>query len=89
MERLTAVAGCEEVVFEDLTTPAEMAKTAAGLAVEAAAREVHFARCRDYVWTRLTGKRRKIDVLFRVKRASETGKKKNFLVAEESIRSAG
>jgi hypothetical protein len=89
MARLTAVPDCEEVLFEDSNTPAQMAKTVAGFAVEIAAREAHFARCRDYVWTRLTGKRRKIDVLFRVRNASEAGKKRNFLVAEENIRSFG
>jgi hypothetical protein len=67
MERLTAAPDCEEVVFESPQTPAQMAKTAAGFAVEVAAREARFAHCRGFAWARLSGKRRKIDVLFRVK----------------------
>ena len=71
MERLTAVPDCEEVVFENPQTPAQMAKTTAGFAVEIGAREARFAQCREYVWSRLAGKRRKIDVLFRVKITAE------------------
>jgi hypothetical protein len=35
------------------------------LAIEAGARKASFAECRDYLWTRLIGSRRTIDVLFR------------------------
>lgn len=89
MERLTTVPDCEEVVFEDANSPVQMANMVAGFAVEVAAREANFAHCRDFVWTRLSGKRRKIDVLFRVKNAVEAGRKRNFLVPEESIRYFG
>jgi len=89
MRRLTTVHGCEEVVFDDPNSPVEMANMVAGFAVEVAAREATFTQCREYAWTRLTGKRRKIDVLFRVKNMAETGKKRNFLVPMENIRSFG
>jgi len=65
MARLTAVPDCDEVVLEDPQTPKQMANTLGGFAVEVAAREASFAHCRNYIWTRLLGKRRKIDVLFR------------------------
>ena len=89
MERLTASPECEEVVFENPQTPAQMAKTVAGFAVELAAREARFAHCREYVWTRLSGKRRKIDVLFGVKSGAEAGPRREFAVAEERVRSLG
>jgi len=89
MGRLTTVPGCEEVVFEDPDTPAQMAKMVAGFAVEISASEARFAQCREYAWTRLSGKKRKIDVLFRVKSASQTVKNRNFIVANENIRSFG
>jgi len=74
--RLTAVTRCEEVVVNDPQTPAQMGRTVAGLTVEIGAREVRFSRCRDYVWTRLTGKRRMIDVLFRIKCEQNSGREK-------------
>ncbi|MGP8258704.1 MAG: hypothetical protein ACLQM6_01995 [Acidobacteriaceae bacterium] len=89
MGRLTTVPDCEEVVFDNPNSPVEMANVVAGFAVEVAAREASFAQCREYAWTRLLGKRRKIDVLFRVKNATETAKKRNFLVPQESMRSFG
>jgi hypothetical protein len=67
MERLTAMPRFEQVAFEDPKTPAQMGKTIGGLAVEVGVREARFAHCRDYVWTRLSGKRQTIDVLFRIK----------------------
>jgi hypothetical protein len=67
MDRLTAVPRFEEVVFEDPKSPLQMGKTIGGLAVEIGVREASFAHCRDYVWTRLAGKRRTLDVLFRIK----------------------
>jgi hypothetical protein len=44
-----------------------MGKTVGGFAVEVGAGEARFAHCRDYAWTRLSGKRRTIDLLFRIK----------------------
>lgn len=67
MERLTSVPTFEEVVFDDPKTPTQMGKTVGGFAVEVGAREVRFANCRDYVWTRLSGKRQTVDLLFRIK----------------------
>jgi hypothetical protein len=89
MERLTAAPDCEEVVFENPQTSAQMAKTVAGFAVEVAAREARFAQCREYVWARLSGKRRKIDVLFRVKSWTAVGPQRDFASAQDRPRSLG
>jgi len=70
MERIATASDCEEVVFEDSHTNTQMAKTVAGFAVEVGAREARFARCRDYIWTRLLGRRQRIDVLFRIARTA-------------------
>jgi hypothetical protein len=84
MERLAIVPRCE-VVYEDRKTPLQMGKTIGGLAVEVGAREVRFSHCRDYAWTRLSGKRVTLDVLFRIKgEQGATGDKSSV-----SVRSAG
>jgi hypothetical protein len=64
--RLRRAAACDEIVWEGSESPAQMANTTGRFAVEVGARSARFTRCRDLVWTRLTGKRRKIDLLFRV-----------------------
>jgi hypothetical protein len=65
MRHLTHDSECEEIVFGDGHTAAEMATNVAGFALEVAAREARFAHCRNYVWTRLYGKRKRLDVLFK------------------------
>ena len=45
----------------------QMARTLGGFAVEVQAIEASFTFCRNYIWVRLSGKRRKIDVLFRAR----------------------
>jgi hypothetical protein len=71
LTRLTAIPDCIETVFEDSLTPAQMANNLAGAAVDISVREATFAHSRNLVWVRLTGKRRKVDVLFRGKIDSE------------------
>lgn len=65
MARLTVVPEFHEVVYNEPQTPKQMANTVAGLAIEAVARKASFVQCRNYFWTRLIGRRRTIDVLFR------------------------
>ena len=67
IQRLASVPAVEEVVFDDLKTPAQMGKTVGGFAVEVGAQDVRFTHCQDYAWTRLTGKRKTVDLLFRIK----------------------
>jgi len=66
VELLSMVPRFEQIVVEDPRTSAQMGKTVGGLAVEIGLQEARFTRCRDYVWTRLVGKRTTIDVLFRI-----------------------
>lgn len=85
MARLTMGPDCEEVVYDDQLTPIQMANSLGRLAVEIAAREARFVNCRDYIWTRLSGKRRRVDVLFRVRRITETVKSEKFVFEDENI----
>jgi len=80
MTRLTGVPDYEEIVFEQLMTPGQMANSLGALALEVGAREASFATCRDYIWTRLSGKRRRVDVLFRAGRRMEAGQNEKFFV---------
>ena len=64
MDRVTFPPDYEEVVAEKPGTPAQMAKTLGGVALEVTARAAAFVQCRSWVWARVTGKRRTIDVLF-------------------------
>lgn len=84
MARLTTSPGYEEVFLDDPLTPAKMAKAVGGWAVEITAREGSFTRYRNYVWTRLSGKRRKIDLLFREGNAIEAATlRKSVLLVEK------
>jgi hypothetical protein len=89
MERLNSAPNYEEVVFDDLRPPAQMAKTVAGFAVEINAREASFAQCRNCAWIRLKGKRRTIDVIFKLKAAPEAGRRVTTALLEDSIGSLG
>jgi hypothetical protein len=89
MERLETRGECREVVFEDELTAAEMANTIGGFALEITARDVSLSRCQDYVWMRLSGKRRMIDVLFRGRRSKSARKHDTSLLFEEGIRATG
>jgi hypothetical protein len=89
MGRLTAAPDCDELAFEELMTPGQMANSLSGMAVEVAAREASFVHCRDYIWTRLTGKIRRVDVLFRVRREAEPENSENFSFQEHNIASWG
>jgi hypothetical protein len=89
MERLEAARESKEVVLEDSMTAAEMAKVVGGLALEITARDVSLSRCQDYVWMRLSGKRRMIDVLFRGRRLGIARNCDTFLASVEGIRAMG
>jgi Type II secretion system (T2SS), protein E, N-terminal domain len=72
MRHLAHDAECEEIVFDDpYYSPSQMANNVAGFALEITAREARFVHCRDFIWARLKGRRKKIDVLFRVNRAKQ------------------
>jgi hypothetical protein len=85
MNRLKATPRFEQMAFENVKTPAQIGKTVGGLAVEVGLREARFSHCRDYVWTRLLGKRQTIDVLFRINGNRIVGS--SFI--SEGVRSVG
>ena len=89
MERVTAAQDRREVVLDDSLTPAEMAKTLGGFALEVVARDASLTHCQNYLWTRLSGKRRSIDVLFQSRRSVEINKRADLWSSAEEIRSAG
>ena len=89
MERLIPVPDYEEKVFEDPRTPAQMARELGGFALDVAATEARFAQCRNYIWTRLSGKRGMIDVLFRLESASVPERRWHSGLLEEKIGSLG
>lgn len=89
MERLQLSAENREIVLKDSLTAAEKANTVGGLALEIRARDVRLSRCQEYVWMRLSGKHRMIDVLFRGKCSIAGRKCDRFVVAAEGIQAAG
>jgi hypothetical protein len=76
MDRLVPAAGYEEAIIENPGAVAQMARTLGGFAVEVSAREAGFAKCGSWVWTRLTGKRGTVDVIFALKNAAAAPPKK-------------
>jgi hypothetical protein len=89
MRHLTHDMDCEEIVFDDAYTPAEMATNVAGFALEVAAEEARFAHCRNYVWTRLYGKRKRLDVLFRAGSARHGEKTVSAALPQPRLRAIG
>lgn len=79
----------EEIVYEDQLTPMQMAEIVGGYALDVRASDAGIASCRDFVWARLSGRRRKIDILFRVRATAELGKRMTSLDAEKRIYSLG
>lgn len=89
MEYLTCAQERREVLLEEPMVPAEMANVVGRLALEVVAREANFATCQDYLWMRLSGKRRMVDVLFRTKYKNETQEYVDFVSGEEREASLG
>ncbi|MBB6145017.1 hypothetical protein HNQ77_002973 [Silvibacterium bohemicum] len=89
MDHLAVTSGCEEAVVEDPGTPTQMARTLGGYASEIAAREASFAYCRNYIWARLAGKSRRIDLLFQLKNAADVRYVKNSVILDECVGSLG
>lgn len=88
-ERLESARANREVVLEDSMTAAEMANVVGGLALEIRARDVSLSRCQNYVWMRMTGSRRSMDVLFRGRDRRAARRCDTFSVTEEEIRATG
>lgn len=55
-----------ELVCDKIASPSEMAGALRSYASEMHAEEARFGYCREYLWARLFGKERQVDILFRV-----------------------
>jgi hypothetical protein len=75
----------EEAVLSDSLSPSQMSKTMAAFAVEISATEASFAQNRSFLWARLSGRRRKVDLLFRCAGALDSEKNENFSYLRENI----
>jgi hypothetical protein len=67
MQRFLPSPGYEEAVIDQPGTPAHMGRALGGFAVETAAREVSFVACKSWIWVRMAGKRKTMDVMFALK----------------------
>lgn len=61
--------GTGEFVFDYLSSPSEMAEAVKDHLVRTGATGLRFARCREYLWVRLSGLPQSIDLLFRLEPA--------------------
>lgn len=87
MDRLTNAQNHREILLEESMMPAEMANVVGRFALEVAAREANLATCQDYLWLRLSGKRRMVDVLFRTKSQAEAQRCQDFGSGDKRVAS--
>jgi hypothetical protein len=85
IERIVPMAEYKELVVDDPGTPDKMARTLGRAAVEIGARDAAFTRQKNFVWARLTGKRGKMDVIFRMPHVVEVIEPMEFEMLEEKI----
>lgn len=65
LESIVAQKRGTEVVFDGESSPQDMAHIIRNYATQISAGGMRFATCRDYLWTRLAGRRHEMDILFR------------------------
>jgi hypothetical protein len=82
-ERNASAADYEEAVIEQPGSPAHMAKTLGGFALEIGAREAIHVACKSWIWVRLAGKRKTVDVLFTLR--SATAQHADAISAEATV----
>jgi len=63
---LTTFLGDDELVFDQIVETAEMARITTNYVMQLAAERVRLGKCRDYLWARIWGPKREMDLLFRV-----------------------
>lgn len=59
----------DELLFDQIVETAEMASITTNYVVQLAAERVRLGKCRDYLWARIWGRKREMDLLFRVQNA--------------------
>ena len=69
LESIMAQTRGNEVIFEGESSPQEIAHIIRSYAVQINGEEMRFAVCCDHLWTRLKGRRHKMDILFRLGQA--------------------
>ncbi|MGA7156982.1 MAG: hypothetical protein WBY53_09060 [Acidobacteriaceae bacterium] len=70
IEQLRTVSECRDELVDDTRTVAAIANRVGDLALEVKARETSFSRCGEFVWMRLSGQRRAVNVLFRYRQTA-------------------
>lgn len=63
---LTTFLRDHELVFDQIVETAEMARIATNYVMQLSAERVRLEKCRDYLWVRIWGCKREMDLLFRV-----------------------
>jgi hypothetical protein len=63
---LTTFLRDDELVFDQIVGTAEMAQITTNYVMQLAAERVRLGKCRDYLWARIWGRKREMDLLFRV-----------------------
>jgi hypothetical protein len=56
----------DELIFEQIVETTEMARITTNYVVQLAADRVRLGKCRDYLWARISGRKREMDLLFRL-----------------------
>jgi hypothetical protein len=64
-----------ELVFEQIIETAEMARITSNYVGQLAAERLRLGRCRDYLWARIWGNTREMDLLFRLQPAQGLGER--------------
>lgn len=67
LDRLSGPRGYQEAVVEHPGAAPNMARTLGGYALQVAATQAAFTRCRSFLWVRLTGNKGTMDVVFDLK----------------------
>lgn len=62
----TPFLGEDELVFEQVMDPAEMARITANYVAQLGAEKMRVGKCHDHLWTRIWGRKREMDLLFQV-----------------------
>ena len=89
MESIGAAPDYREILMSDPGQPDKMARSLGRTSVEVGAREVQFARFKNLVWARVSGKRGKVDVIFRLNRVLAELRPEKSELFEEVIAVAG
>ena len=87
--QLSAPVEWEEVVLDEELSSTQMANTTGRFAIEVGAKTARSTRCQDFIWTRLAGKRRVVDLLYRVRRVRWSISENELDPFEEHASSAG